>query len=61
MVETSNGRNCRTCNKANVCKYQEDTIKNVEEIINGVENLELPLTVNINCREWDSKNTSTIR
>lgn len=61
MIETSNGRNCKTCNKANVCKYQEDTIEKVGKIISDVEKLELPLTVNINCKEWDSKNTPTLR
>lgn len=47
MVETTNGRNCKTCNKANVCKYQADVIEKVEKIIGDVEKLELPLTVNI--------------
>ena len=61
MVETSNGRNCRTCNKENVCKYRTDVIEKVEKIIGDVEKLELPLTVNINCKEWSSKNTVTIR
>lgn len=59
MIETSNGRNCRTCNKVNVCKYQ-DFIDKVDKIVKDVEQLELPLTVNINCIEWSANNTSTI-
>lgn len=61
MIETSNSKKCRTCNKVNVCKYQADVIKNVKKIIGDVDQLNLPLSVNINCREWFSKNTSTIR
>lgn len=61
MVKTNNGRNCRTCNKTNVCKYQADIVEKVEKIVEDVGKLDLPLTVNINCNEWSSKNTSTIR
>ena len=46
-VQTSNGRNCRDCSKANVCKYQEVVIKEVERLIEELESKELPLFVNI--------------
>ncbi|WP_099467849.1 hypothetical protein [Konateibacter massiliensis] len=59
-VETSNGRNCRNCNKSNVCKYKETVVEEVEKLIVEVANLELPLSININCREFLGKN-STVR
>lgn len=61
MIETSNGKSCRTCNKSNVCKYQADVSKRVEKVIADIEQLDLPLSVNISCKEWFSKNISTIR
>ena len=54
-VETSNGRNCRGCSKSNVCEYQEIVVEEVEKLIGQVEKLNLPLSININCREWDSE------
>ena len=54
-VETSNGRNCRDCNKSNVCKYQEVVVEEVEKLVVQVKKLELPLSININCKEWTSK------
>ena len=60
-IETSNGRNCRTCNKANVCKYQETVVENVEKTISTLEKKELPLSVNINCREWSGKDSGVLR
>lgn len=51
-VQTSNGRNCRDCSKANVCKYQEVVIKEVERLIEELESKELPLSVNIKCNEF---------
>ena len=32
-VEASNGRNCRSCNKVNVCKYQEVVVEEVEKLV----------------------------
>ena len=60
-IETSNGRNCRTCNKANVCKYQETVVENVEKMISTLEKKELPLSININCREWSGKDSGVLR
>ena len=60
-IETSNGRNCRTCNKANVCKYQETVVENVEKMISTLKKKELPLSVNINCREWSGKDSGVLR
>ncbi|MSA02228.1 hypothetical protein GKG47_09275 [Lactonifactor sp. BIOML-A3] len=60
MVETSNGRNCRDCSKSNVCKYQETVVEEVEKLISQVDELKLPLSININCREFSGRE-STIR
>lgn len=61
-IETSNGRNyCRTCDKSNVCKYQEHVIENVERLISELNEKKLPLSVNINCREWNSKTAGVLR
>lgn len=60
-VQTSNGRNCRDCSKANVCKYQKLVIQEVEKLIEELENKELPLSVNINCNEFLHKNTGNVR
>lgn len=54
-VETSNGRNCRDCSKSNVCKYQETVVEKIEKLIGEVDKLELPLSININCREFLGK------
>lgn len=56
-VQLSNGRNCRDCSKANVCKYQEVVIEEVERLIEELESKELPLSVNINCNEFLHKNS----
>lgn len=60
-IETSNGRNCSNCNKASVCKYQERVVADVEKIILALEKKELPLSVNINCREWSGENSGVLR
>lgn len=60
-IETSNGRNCLTCNKARVCKYQENVTRDVEKIIETLEKKELPLSVNIICREWSGENSGSVR
>ncbi|WP_156882351.1 hypothetical protein [Lacrimispora indolis] len=59
-VETSNGRNCGDCSKSNVCKYRSAVIEEVMELTESVKNLELPLSININCREFLGK-VSTVR
>ncbi|WP_285945760.1 hypothetical protein [Thomasclavelia cocleata] len=51
-IETSNSRNCSTCNKSSVCKYQERVVADLEKMIVALEKKEIPLSVNINCREW---------
>lgn len=60
-VETSNGKNCTTCNKSTVCKYKENVKREVERIVEELEEKELPLLVNINCREWSGKNSGLVR
>ena len=60
-IETSNGKNCSTCNKSRVCKYKENIEREVERIVKELEEKELPLSVNINCREWSSNNSSLTR
>lgn len=61
VTQTSNGINCRTCNKATVCKYSEKVVEKVEKLIDEISKMELPLNVNINCREWADRKTSTMR
>ena len=60
-IETSNGKNCKTSNKSSVCKYKDSIEREVERIIEELEGKELPLSVNINCREWSSNNLSLTR
>ena len=60
-VETSNGKNCITCNKSTVCKYKDNIEREVERIVEELVEKELPLSVNINCREWSSNNSSLTR
>lgn len=60
-VKISNGRNCRDCSKANVCKYQEVVVEEVEKLIGEMGKKELPLSVNINCNEFLHKNTGNVR
>lgn len=60
MVETSNGKNCRDCNKANVCKYQETVVEEVEKLVEQISAMELPLHVNIKCKEYASKSQGAI-
>lgn len=60
MINTtavSNGKNCASCNKQRVCKYKDDMENKINEIMNNFKDMELPLTININCREWDSNST----
>lgn len=57
-VETSNGRSCKTCGKSNVCKYQETVVEEVGKIINQVDELKLPLSININCREFSGREST---
>lgn len=60
-IETSNNRNCSNCNKASVCKYQERVVTDVEKITTALEKKELPLSVNINCREWSGERLGLLR
>lgn len=60
-VNVSNGRNCSTCNKKNVCKYKESVIEEVERLLSSIESLQMPLSLNINCQEWSSNNTGIVR
>lgn len=61
ITETSNGRNCRTCNKSTVCKYVDEVEEKVEKLIDEVSKMKLPLSVNVNCREWTDRKSSTLR
>ncbi len=60
-IKTSNSRNCSTCNKAKVCKYNESATTYVEKIIKELEQKELPLFADIDCREWNGTNTGILR
>lgn len=60
-IETSNGRNCSTCNKSRVCKYQERVVEDVDKMIAALEKKEIPLSVNINCREWGGEKSGVLR
>lgn len=57
-IKTSSNRNCTTCNKAKVCKYKESVTGNVEKITEGLKQKELPLLMEINCREWSGVNSN---
>lgn len=61
ITETNNTKNCRTCNKSTVCKYSDEVVEKVEKMIDEISKMELPLTVNINCKEWADRKTSTLR
>ena len=61
LTETNNTKNCRTCNKSTVCKYSDKVSENVEKLIDEVSKWNLPLSVNVNCREWADRKTSTLR
>jgi hypothetical protein len=55
MAEISNDRNCKVCNKSNVCKYKERVESKVDRLKDWTESLdikEFPLSVNINCVEF---------
>lgn len=52
IVTQISNRNCRTCNKATVCKYSKKVVEEVEKLINEITKMELPLNVSINCKEW---------
>ena len=54
-IETSNGKNCTKCNKANVCKFKDTVEDHVKMMISTLEKQELPLAVSINCREWSGE------
>lgn len=58
MSDVSNGRNCRMCNKVNVCKYQKAVVEEVEKLIGQIGKMDLPISININCKEWDSRVTT---
>ena len=60
-IETSNSRNCSTCNKSSVCKYQERVVADVEKMITALEKKEIQLSVNINCREWGGEKSGILR
>lgn len=61
ITETNNTKNCRTCNKSNVCKYSDRALDQTEKLIDEVSKWELPLSITINCREWADRKTSTLR
>jgi hypothetical protein len=55
MIEVSNYRNCKECNKSKVCKYKDTVEAKIEDIKAFVESMEikkLPLSININCTEF---------
>lgn len=60
-VKISNGKNCRTCNKSSVCKYQEVVVEEVEKLMGEIKAKGLPLSVNVNCREWNGYNQMLVR
>lgn len=60
-IKTSNGKNCTTCSKSTVCKYKNNIEREVGRIVEELEGKELPLSVNINCREWSGKNSGLVR
>jgi hypothetical protein len=63
MIEISNGRNCKECNKSTVCKYKDTVEAKIEDVKAFVEPMEikkLPLSININCTEFSGR-VNTLR
>lgn len=52
VINVSNGQNCITCCKKDVCKYSHDVIEEVVKLKMQVEKVELPLSININCKQF---------
>lgn len=61
MVEISNGKSCGACNKSSVCRYKEGVMDETEQLIETVKRIDLPLSININCKEYDNKISSAPR
>ena len=47
--------------ETSVCKYQERVVADVEKMITALEKKEIPLSVNINCREWGGEKSGILR
>ncbi len=60
FTEINNTKNCKNCNKSNVCKYQEKAIQEIDNLTNTLTKMELPLAINVNCREWAERQLKTI-
>lgn len=55
ITETYNAKICQNCNKLNVCKYSDRVLKQTKELTDGVSKLDLPLIINVKCKEWMGK------
>ena len=52
LAKSGTGRLCNTCNKADVCKYKDDTLSEVEKLFNVTESINAFLDVQVSCKKW---------
>lgn len=45
---------CNNCGKNSVCKYRENVETEIDNIMDSIEHVHLPLNVKVECNEWIS-------
>ena len=54
-------RICENCNKEDVCKYKEECMKAVKDILDIEERTNIFIKTSINCKKWSGKPAVGIR
>lgn len=60
-MQVVTNKSCDTCNKSAVCKYRDDVVKRIDNIVDNTQFIGLPLVATISCNEYMSKNVSLHR
>ena len=60
-VKNTGERICENCDKEDVCKYKEECMKAVKDILDIESRTNVFIITNINCKKWSSKHTIRIR
>lgn len=60
-IKNAGERICENCNKEDVCKYKEECMKAVKDILDIESRTNVFIRININCKKWSGKPAIGIR
>lgn len=55
MIENNNNRICNTCSKEDVCMYKEELAKEVKDIMQISDRINVFIDTDVKCKKWLGK------